>query len=772
VLDLAELQAEMKTRVVIVIDTTPPEITIIGNPDAVVHHEHEGGTAYQDHGAVAFDLVDGNVTVVTTGNDFDTTHVRRHIVTYTSTDAENNSATVTRKVNVIDTTEPEITLIGSELEVVEAHATAAYVDKGASAYDLVDGDISDEIEVEEAVDLSRPRRAAYTVQFDVKDTQGLTAETVYRKVLVKDTLPPVVTLLGAPHMVIEAVGVYEEPGWTSIDQLDLDLHDKVVVTYKDHQGANIFKRSFVTNVPDTTNYTITYSCDDKAGNTFAVDRVVTIRDTTPPVLTLKQPNMTLEIKTSWFDPGFSKAQDKLDGYVGNKVVRKVLLVRPSGELMLGSTEQMPFDDVGTEYIIKYTVEDEAGNQAEEIRRLTIVDTTPPIITLLGDERIRHEGATAFVDPGFTAVDKYDNAARGLDDMGDVSDQVFVSYTRDGENVTQLDVMAPAGTTYLITYAVTDTSGNVATSRLRWVLIIDETPPVLHLKGDVNLLYDAGGEDSLFVDPGITANDTLDGDITSRISISYRRTWLVEKLLEPACTGEEAPEWRLPSKDVDILFTTEAAGTMYNITYTVADLEANEVSVTRQVMLVDNVPPVLRLVGDAEQTAEAGQPFRDEGAVSNDIISGQLSGCINTTGSVDTSGTTGSKFVVAYTSVDDAGNGATKERSVELVDTLDPKLTILGAREMIVRVDEAFELATCICSDLADPDIECKGTLQADDERLLEPGVYSTTFSCTDSAGHTTTQIAMVRILEPKVRCRLSSVVCCRDILVTGVFCFD
>ena len=76
-------------------DTTAPVITITGDNPATV----ELGTTYTDAGATA----DGGETVTSTGT-VDTSTVGAYTITYSATDAANNTGTANRTVNVVDTT--------------------------------------------------------------------------------------------------------------------------------------------------------------------------------------------------------------------------------------------------------------------------------------------------------------------------------------------------------------------------------------------------------------------------------------------------------------------------------------------------------------------------------------------------------------------------------------------------------------------------------------------------------------------------------------------
>ena len=137
--DTNDNAAVQVTRTVNVVDTTVPVITRIGaNPVTI-----EVGSSYIDAGATASDIGDGDLTgAIVTVNPVDADVIGVYTVPYNVTDASLKQAVqVTRTVNVVDTTAPLVTLIGAKTVTVEVGS--AYVDAGATAVDLVDGDLSE-----------------------------------------------------------------------------------------------------------------------------------------------------------------------------------------------------------------------------------------------------------------------------------------------------------------------------------------------------------------------------------------------------------------------------------------------------------------------------------------------------------------------------------------------------------------------------------------------------------------------------------------------------
>lgn len=91
---------------------------------------------------------------------------------------------------------------------------------------------------------------------------------------------------------------------------------------------------------------------------------------------------------------------------------------------------------------------------------------------------------------------------------------------------------------------------------------DKKAPEIALNGDAEMTVEAGSE---FSDPGYTATDNYDGDLTDKVSV----------------TG-----------DVD----TSKPGD-YEIKYSVADSSKNEIEVKRTVHVTDTTAPQIKLSGD-------------------------------------------------------------------------------------------------------------------------------------------------------------------------------
>ena len=130
--------------------------------------------------------------------------------------------------------------------------------------------------------------------------------------------------------------------------------------------------------------------------------------------------------------------------------------------------------------------------------VNVVDTTAPVITLVGDTQITVEVGTIYTDPGATASDEYD---------GDISADISVT-------VNNVDTLVIGS--YTVTYNVSDSSGNTASEVTRTINVTDTTAPVISLVGDAQVTVEVG---TTYTDLGATASDNYDGDITTNVNVT-------------------------------------------------------------------------------------------------------------------------------------------------------------------------------------------------------------------------------------------------------------
>ena len=167
------------------------------------------------------------------------------------------------------------------------------------------------------------------------------------------------------------------------------------------------------------------------------------------------------------------------------------------------------------------------------RTVHVIDTVPPVIELKTVEGWYTEWGEPYNEEGYTATDNAD---------GDITANVE-SREENG----------------IVYYTVKDSSGNKASAE-REIFYYDPTAPELTLLGGETVTIDAG---QTFDDPGYTAIDNIDGDITAGVIVSGS--------IDPYIPGE------------------------YTLEYTIEDSDHNTASATRKVVVntvrqPDNVVP--------------------------------------------------------------------------------------------------------------------------------------------------------------------------------------
>ena len=63
------------------------------------------------------------------------------------------------------------------------------------------------------------------------------------------------------------------------------------------------------------------------------------------------------------------------------------------------------------YVLIYNYTDSSGNAAQEVTRtVTVVDTTVPVISLIGDDYLAHEAGSEYIDADASWTDLVDGRA--------------------------------------------------------------------------------------------------------------------------------------------------------------------------------------------------------------------------------------------------------------------------------------------------------------------------------------------------------------------------
>ena len=156
-----------------------------------------------------------------------------------------------------------------------------------------------------------------------------------------------------------------------------------------------------------------------------------------------------------------------------------------------------------------------------------------------------------------------------------------------------------------------------------VKVTDTEAPVITLLTKEGYFTLPGGT---YEEEGYTAIDNYDGDITDRVELK---------------------------REGDVIH------------YSVTDANGNSTSVERTIVYSDPVPPVVTLIGEAEQTIMRRKPYREEGATAVDNFDGDVTDKIVLSGEVDTAVVGDQK--ITYSVKDSYGNIGTAERIIHVIE---------------------------------------------------------------------------------------------------------
>jgi hypothetical protein len=336
--------------------------------------------------------------------------------------------------------------------------------------------------------------------------------------------------------------------------------------------------------------TVACTASDAAGNIATAGFAVNVADTTPPVISNVPASMTAQAMSSsgavvsYTTPA---ANDAVSG-----VVPVTCLPATGSTFALGTTA------------VACTASDAAGNVATAGFDVSVVDTTPPVISNVP------ANLTVQATSGAGAVVSYTTPA-GNDALSGV---VPVTCLPASGSTFALGTMA-------VVCTASDAAGNVATAGFS-VSVVDTTPPVIS---------------------NVPANLTVQTTSGAGALVSYTT---------PA--GNDAVSGVVPVTCVPSSGSTFALGTT-TVACTARDAAGNQASAGFTVSVIDTTPPLISNVPanlTVQATSSTGAVVSYVNPVANDAVSGVVPvTCVPASGSTFAIGTT----MVACSARDSAGN---------------------------------------------------------------------------------------------------------------------
>jgi hypothetical protein len=424
------------TTVNFVIDKTAPEVTI--NSKKTNHTQPSLSGTINEATLVLEITVDGQVYTATNHNDGTWTIDENvisvlpegiyDVVVFARDLAGNESTDTTTDELVIDTSSPSVDAGGNKFtnSMIMLDATVDASISGVQSYLWTQQDGTGTVFFTspnaEDTNVFATEDGVYTIRLTVLDQAGNTGHD--EMTLTWDTVAPTADVTYDPSTltntdVVATLGNYSEN-----------------ITITNNGGSNTY--TF------TGNDTFTFEFVDDAGNVGSTTATVTWIDKEAPEIAITgDVDMDIEYGSVYDELGATWT-DNVDG---------------AGDVTDIGGDTVDTNVLGT-YVVTYNYTDQAGTPAtQKTRTVNVVDTTKPVITVVGDDPQVIEFGSVYTELGATAEDNYDGDITGNIDI-DASDV----------DVTTLG-------TYQVVYTVTDSSGNT-TTETRTVNVVDTTKPII------------------------------------------------------------------------------------------------------------------------------------------------------------------------------------------------------------------------------------------------------------------------------------------------------
>ncbi len=304
------------------------------------------------------------------------------------------------------------------------------------------------------------------------------------------------------------------------------------------------------------------------------------------------------------------------------------------------------------------------------RIVNLVDTTAPIINLLGDETVVVESLDAFVDEGVEYSDNHNSKSELTFKKGEIT-QITENY-------------------YKIDYTVTDTSGNSA-SVTRYILIQTKTDfSSVKLIGDEEVRVEVN---TTYSDAGVDWGTFSKSDFTQKIESDVNVA-------------------KLSGKDEYYTY-------VYKLTFTPT---GETFTLTRKVRVVDTTAPTIILKGKTNLTYTTLASYKEMGADYSDNYNqiADLKFNISAPFKVDEN-----RYKIVYTVADTSLNTATAERYIVINPNYFESVRLVGEQEIALAVKNQYADAGIDFGEFKKSDFEIEETNGVNINKITTNGLYYT-----------------------------------------------
>jgi len=486
-------------KTIIIQDTTGPTITINNNTDS--YNIVELGSVYSDQGATyGADAIAPSTTIMKNDvvvSSVDTsTHNDEYNIVYLASDSSGNISSKTRSIVIKDRTAPTLTVEGDNpyelLHAPQSLTSAAYNDSTAGGFTAsgatggvtityLDSSLNVVPQInwwERGVGTTpKEWRVRYTA------TDGVHTTSVDRIVKVVDKTPPSFELVDSATIVVSQGTGYTDSGITNITDNDGNYPSQQLLTPAyvpisgkyispaTYGGDPLSRLTIDTSVAHNTDYIYRWSITDDYGNTGIRDRLVQIRDTTAPVITLSNPGDQQVMGSGVLDITSIGA--------GANLV-KILFRGPNSS----TTTQVGNVSLSTKgfYTLYYNLVDAAGNEGKAETTVEVKDMVTPQFTGNTGEVVIEKGSSQGVVGSAITIPTVSGGTL-------LSDTTL--YDSEGAVITSGTIDTTYVTSYTIKYTAVTGFGNTTTLE-RTISIKDRIPPNITVT-PISVQIDIGDE---------------------------------------------------------------------------------------------------------------------------------------------------------------------------------------------------------------------------------------------------------------------------------------
>jgi len=664
--------------------------------------------------------------------------------TFTATDACGNSTQAVQVIVVNDITDPILSNVPSDI-TINCNEDLPSSD-GATATDNCDSEVEITIEDVETADGDCEGLGSIVRTFTATDNCG-NSTTAQQVIVIQDAIDPV--LAGVPSDVTvecDAVPAIAEP--TATDNCDTDP----AIEFEETRADGSCEDSYV--------LVRTWTATDACGNATSQQQVITIDDTTPPVLSGIPVDIDGDCAEGAGDPStgitatdncdsdveitFSEVNengDASDGCAANSVIIRTWIATDNcGNTAMG-TQRVSITDNEAPVLAGIpadeTVECDAIPTAAEPTVTDNCDASPVIA--LDETRVDGECEDSYVlTRTWTATDACGNTTQGTQVIvvNDTTDPILgeipaditlgcndnlpnagaVSATDNCdsnvevsiEDVETVDPNCALGRTIVRTYTATDNCGNIATA-VQTITITDETAPVL-----ANLPVDATVEcDEIPDAANVTATD--DCDTAPTVEVEDTR-------VDGDCENSY----------------------VLTRTWTATDACGNSTQGTQVIVINDTTDPVLANV-PADITINCGEDLpASDGATATDNCDSEVEISIEDVESANGDCEGLGSIVRTFTATDNCGNITTAQQVIVIQDAIDPVLADVPS-DVTVECDNVPAIAEPTATDNCDTDPAIEFEETRADGSCEDSYVLVRTWTATDACGNATSQQQVITV---------------------------